>query len=348
MRVMANEAHLKILRQGGQAWNAWRKDYTKGLIIPDLSGINLDEADLFEAIPIQLDPPLGAASIVERLNLTSTNFIRTSLCEANLTKADLRHALLYHANLQRAILEDVNFTGANLNGADFSHATVGRCTFGDNDLSAVKGLDTVPHTGPSVIGVDTLYRSGGKIPEAFLRGCGLPDEFISYLPSLIGAKQAVQFYSCFISYSSKDEQFANRLSSRMREAHLRVWFAPEDVKGGEKLRDQIDRAIQLHDRLLIVLSDSSLQSKWVENEIRRARKVEVEEKRRKLFPIRLVSYEELHEWECFDADTGEDLAREVREYFIPDFSNWKDHDLFEAAFDRLLKDLRAAEKKVES
>jgi len=28
---------------------------------------------------------------------------------------------------------------------------------------------------------------------------------------------------------------------------------------------------------------------------------------------------------CFDADTGKDSAREIREYFIPDFSNWKNH-----------------------
>jgi hypothetical protein len=30
----------------------------------------------------------------------------------------------------------------------------------------------------------------------------------------------------------------------------------------------------------------------------------------------------------------------IREYFIPDFSNWKDHDAFESSFARLLKDLR--------
>jgi hypothetical protein len=29
------------------------------------------------------------------------------------------------------------------------------------------------------------------------------------------------------------------------------------------------------------------------------------------------------------------------EYFIPDFSNWKNHDDLEAAFARLLKDLKA-------
>ena len=42
---------------------------------------------------------------------------------------------------------------------------------------------------------------------------------------------------------------------------------------------------------------------------------------------------------------GKDLAIELREYFIPDFSNWKEHDAFEAAFDRLLRDLKAEEKE---
>ena len=47
--------------------------------------------------------------------------------------------------------------------------------------------------------------------------------------------------------------------------------------------------------------------------------------------------------QCFDADTGKDLARELREYYIPgDFQNWKDHDAFEKAFAKLLQALRAS------
>jgi len=199
------------------------------------------------------------------------------------------------------------------------------------------------HLGPSHISVDTLYRSGGKISEVFLRDCGVPETFIAYLPSLIGAQQAIQFYSCFISYSSKDEDFARLLHAAMRAANLRVWYAPEDMKGGEKIHEQVDRAIQLHDRLLLVLSEASLQSEWVMTEIRRARRAERKENRRKLFPIRLIPFEALQDWECFDADSGKDLGVEVREYFIPDFSNWKDQDAFEKAFERLLLDLRAEE-----
>jgi hypothetical protein len=48
---------------------------------------------------------------------------------------------------------------------------------------------------------------------------------------------------------------------------------------------------------------------------------------------------------CFDADTGKDSAREIREYFIPDFSNWKDHDSYQEAFRRLISDLKASDSK---
>jgi hypothetical protein len=90
-----------------------------------------------------------------------------------------------------------------------------------------------------------------------------------------------------------------------------------------------------------VLSEHSIQSEWVMTEIRKARETEKKEKPRKLFPIRLTDFETLRDWTCFDADTGKDLVVEVREYYIPDFSNWKDHDAFESAFARLKKDLEA-------
>ena len=62
----------------------------------------------------------------------------------------------------------------------------------------------------------------------------------------------------------------------------------------------------------------------------------------------VVDFDKIRDWTCFDADIGKDMAREIREYYIPDFSNWKNHDAFEAAFKRLLDDLKAeAEKSVD-
>jgi hypothetical protein len=168
----------------------------------------------------------------------------------------------------------------------------------------------------------------------------VPETLIASLPAIIGGMEPIQFYSCFISHHSKDQAFADRLHSRMVQEKLRVWYAPEDRKGGEKLHEQIDEAIRVHDKLLLVLSPASMGSEWVKTEIRKARRAEVKEQRRKLFPIRLVEFETLRDWECFDADSEKDLGVEIREYFIPDFSKWKDHDAFEVAFARLLDDLR--------
>ena len=92
---------------------------------------------------------------------------------------------------------------------------------------------------------------------------------------------------------------------------------------------------------MLILSDHSMASELVKTEIANARQKEMRQQRQVLFPISLVPFKQVREWRAFDADTGKDSAREIREYFIPDFSQWKDHDIYQAAFDTLLKGLRA-------
>jgi hypothetical protein len=166
----------------------------------------------------------------------------------------------------------------------------------------------------------------------------LQNQGVEYLPAL--ANLEIEFYSLFISYSTHDQAFAERLHADLQAQGVRCWFAPHDMRGGKKVNEQIDEAIRVHDKLLLILSPASMESVWVNTEISKARIREIRENRRILFPIRLCTFEALRDWECFDADTGKDSAREIREYFIPDFSNWKDHDAYKEAFDRLLKDLQ--------
>ncbi|HEX5106252.1 MAG TPA: toll/interleukin-1 receptor domain-containing protein, partial [Pirellulaceae bacterium] len=52
------------------------------------------------------------------------------------------------------------------------------------------------------------------------------------------------FYSCFISYSTKDQDFADRLYADLQARGVRVWFAPHDIQGGRKIHEQIDEAIR--------------------------------------------------------------------------------------------------------
>ena len=311
----------------------------------DLSQTDLSRADLRNSVF------LGTKIVGARLYSANCQGAKFHwLCDLNsavypvdlsrslLTSANLRETVLKDTIMTEATLVDTDLTSAKLDNTDFRCCRCSGSIFGDLDLSSARGLETVTHLGPSVIDVHTLFKSRGKIPEVFLRGCGVPEDFVTFEPPPV--RFAIEFHSCFISYSHEDEEFCKHLRFRMQQEKLRVWYAPEDIKAGRKVHEQIDQAIRSYDKLLLVLSENSMGSEWVKTEIYKARQREITEKRRMLFPIRLVSFDRLKSWECFDADTGSDIAREIRKYFIPDFSNWKNHDAFERAFERLLDDLR--------
>jgi hypothetical protein len=319
---MADPEHLRILKQGVEAWNEWRGE--NPYVVPDLLRAHLPRAGL--AWANLLDADLGGADLG-----------RANLSRAFLHGADLGMAILSRANLFRADLDLADLTGANLSaailgGANLTNAMIMDTMFADNDLSKVKGLETVHHRGPSTIGIDTIYKSKGNIPEVFLRGCGVPEDFILYMKSLVG--KPIEFYSCFISYSSQDDDFAQRLHADLHEHNVRCWFAPEDLKIGDKFRMRIDEAIRIHDKLLLVLSESSVKSAWVEKEVETAfEKERRQDNKPVLFPIRLD-----------DAvmETDQAWAADVRRTrHVGDFTRWKAHDAYQQALQRLLRDLKA-------
>jgi len=81
-----------------------------------------------------------------------------------------------------------------------------------------------------------------------------------------------------------------------------------------------------------VLSEESVKSRWVRTEVESALEREDKQGRSVLFPIRLdgAVMEATQAW-----------AKHIRlERHITDFSNWKDHDAYQIAFDRLLRDLK--------
>jgi uncharacterized protein YjbI with pentapeptide repeats len=305
---MANEEHLEILRQGVEVWYRWREKNPD--VLPDLSGANLYEA-----------------------NLRGADLSRSDLTEAILIETDLSGADLMEADLSGADLSGANLNGALLIHADLSRAIVGYTVFADLDLRAVKGLETIHHHEPSTIGIDTIYRSRGQIPEAFLRGCGVPDTFIAYITSL--PFEVMPYYSCFISYSSKDDAFAQRLHADLQGNNVRCWFAPEDMKIGDEIRSRIQESIKGHDKLLLVLSEHSINSTWVKTEVETAFEEESKRNKTVLFPIRLDETA---------METDQAWAADIRRTrHIGDFRRWKDHDSYQQAFDRLLHDLKASE-----
>jgi TIR domain/Pentapeptide repeats (8 copies) len=354
---MANPEHLEILKRGVEAWNEWRDEnwVVQFLDEPDLSCADLRDIDLLGANFSEAN--LSGANL-NGVSLRNINLIRANLIRANLTCVDLSFANListelFGANFNRAalfktLISDSDLTGtdfsdANLDGtvfegdilvnADFSKAVMNRSMFVGVDISEVKNLESVIHFGPSSIDIDTIYKSRGNIPEKFLRGCGVPESFIVQIPALVASIQPIQFYSCFISYSSKDEEFAERLYADLQNKGVRCWFAPEDLKIGERFRVRIDESIRLYDKLLLVLSENSVSSQWVEKEVETAFEKEDEQKKTVLFPLRLDD-------SVLEIKTG--WAADVRRSrHIGDFTDWKNHDSYRKAFERLMRDLKA-------
>jgi hypothetical protein len=333
---MANKEQLEVRRQGVRAWNEWRikNDPAIDLSRAKLSGIDLSSPDVFTHLDAHhgnltesdfSNADLGGASLINS-DLMNCNFQGASLAGCEMWGANLDGA-----NLRDAILYDTDFTEASLVGTDFSNSVMDGTRFGAVDLSAAKGLDAIRHEGPCRIDVDTFYLSQGNIPERFLAGAGAPDAFIAYVKSLVS--DPFDYHSCFISYSSKDQKFADLLYSQMRNKQLRVWLATEDLRIGDRFRSTIDEAIHLYDKLLLVLSKDSVDSPWVEAEVEAAFERERNQKRTVLFPIR-VDDTVMKTTQAWAAD-----VRRTRH--IGDFTHWKEHDQFEKAFARLLRDLKA-------
>lgn len=353
---MADEEHLNILNQGPKAWYQWRDKninvrpnlYEANLSGAYLAGVELNNANLIKAKLVGANlsrvdlsrADLGGADLsgadVSESILIGTDFYYAKLIGANLSRsnlawANLSDADLKKANLTRANLLRTHFDGTGLEEANFSNAILVSTVLSRIDLSVVTGLEAVNHHGPSTIGIDTLYLSKGSIPEEFLRGAGVPDGLITYAASL--TKHAILFYSCFISYSSKDEAFARALYADLQNNGVRCWFAPEDLKIGDKTRVQIDESIRVYDKLLLILSKQSIESDWVEKEVETAMELERQQKRPVLFPVRLDD-------EVMNVHSG--WAADIRRSRnIGDFSSWNNPTVYQKNFDRLLRDLKA-------
>ncbi len=165
---------------------------------------------------------------------------------------------------------------------------------------------------------------------------GAPDDAVAEKPD---------FYSCFISHSSEDAAIVRKLNDDLVAAQIKSWYAPRDLKAGDVLRPKIDTTIRLHDRLLLVLSASSIASPWVESEVEAA----LEEERRRgelpeelrgnptvLFPIRIDD-------SIFEIQSGwPALIKRTRH--IADFRSWQDRTAYQNALDRLIQDLTISDE----
>lgn len=351
---MADNEHITLIVQGAEAWNQWRVNnpQTRPLLngvdlsTMNLAGMDLSKADLSEAnlSNTNLSQANLSGAVLSEANLSEANLSgallnRAFLFETDLSGADLRRADLSQAFLSKANLIAADLSRADLREADLSEAVLGWTIFRNVDLGHAKGLQKVQHTGPSTLGLETIYKSGANIPEQFLLGAGLPDHLIDYIKSL-SDEPVAGYHSAFICYAVADEVFANKLFTSLQSQNVHAWLAPIDLEMGYKFRQKIEESIRLHDKLLLILSEHSIHNSWVAHLVEMALAKEGEGVNIVLFPLQLD--------EGVMASATEWLAPVKNTHPMSDFSHWEDTDAYQEALEGLLSSLRAGGRRPES
>ena len=310
----------------------------------NLRGANLRGADLAS---VDLD-----RAVLSDANLSGANLTAANLARANLTGADLTGAVLIGANLNRATLTRTNLAGAAFEGADFYEALfhspdltgaklggsiMGYSVFRNCDFSLAEGMDQIRHDAPSTVGIDTLYRSGGKLPEDFLLGVGAPESLVNFQRSLVGVP--ISQGDCFISCSAEDSPFARHLQTDLRAEGIRCWLFPEDARGNALVdrhstsdQEEVERWVRAYDKLIVVCTQAALDSETVRNDITGAKNAQQSRDQWVLF---LVSPDD-----TVIAPRGRGLARSLSaEHVVFDLRD-RGSGSYQQDLDRLIESLK--------
>ncbi len=319
MAFPGDPSHIARLHKGTREWNEWRRQ--NPTVQPDLNWVKFVDAG-FHGMNFT------------KVRLIHAYFYLTSFWDTDFTQANMVCTSFIHADFQRANFEGVILQNTAFAGVDFQEA---------------RGLELANHSGPSHISFSTLTRSRGAIPEVFLRGCGLTDweiEFAKlYVPEQSSSKindilyrihslrasQPIQISPLFISYSHADTDFVDRLEKHLEKSHIRFWRDVRHAVAG-RLETQVDQAIRLNPTVLLVLSQNSVESDWVQHECRLARRLELESKRDVLCPIALDDSWKTCAW-------PQRLREQLMEYNILDFSGFDDDEVLGSKFDQLYRGL---------
>ncbi len=142
---------------------------------------------------------------------------------------------------------------------------------------------------------------------------------------------AERAHRIFISYASQDEVFARKLRSDLEGKGVSCWFAPENLRVAADYKKEIDEEIARRDRVVVILSESSIESPWVGREVATTLGVENRLRRKLLLPIR-IDDSVLHREAGWSADIRRRLS-------IGDFSKWSNDTEYRKALSKLTDEI---------
>lgn len=281
--------------------------------------IPFDQGYVAEYQPRILDGINFSNCRLDGANLRGVSLKQATFASASMVDADFTGADLHNADFRGAFLNGTNFTAARLAGVSFAGAELGRTLLLDTDLSETSGLDETNHSTSSEISFSTLVKSGFQVDESFLRATGVSIGLIDDLRR--GKRFGGEYATCFLSYSTKDTAFVQRLYYALQEVGVRVFWDCKNVDAAETLDEQLVKAIREHDRTLAIFSENSLKSKWLKREVDAA----LYYKANGFTPLRLCEVPPIQTFEA-----------RVANYRILDFSGWENEAAFNSSLQGLL------------
>jgi hypothetical protein len=159
------------------------------------------------------------------------------------------------------------------------------------------------------------------------------------------------YATCFISYAAADISFANKLFRDLTKHNVTCWLDKSELRGGESWEEQIGRAIDQNEKLILICSQRSVYRPNVVKEIMRALDAERTTGTQKLFPIRIDNHvlstqmmDEARE-KVRSGEWRENWVFYVQRYHIPDFNAWNNPSLYEAELTKLLDGLQHPQRR---
>jgi TIR domain/SIR2-like domain len=124
----------------------------------------------------------------------------------------------------------------------------------------------------------------------------------------------------FISHSSKNTDFFNKIRVNLKEVGINVWVFTEEIHAGDDMTQEVKKALSEIDYYIIVLSKASVNSEWVNFELSSTLVNEASRQENLIIPILIE--------EC-------EIPSSLRNRLYIDFRT-----NYEGAFAQLLKSLR--------
>lgn len=97
--------------------------------------------------------------------------------------------------------------------------------------------------------------------------------------------------SVFISHSYNDTEFVRKLASDLASYGIKPWVDEWEIQPGDSIVEKISEGIRQADYILVVLSEDSVRSKWVQEEIKVAFQRDPAGSKRILIPVVLGKVE---------------------------------------------------------